>query len=182
MSKELQNIWTDRASSSAYFHKPPGHIFSEVLNPWLDLCVSVYKSNPLLLQLSMPGMWNVCISWFGRCQWGFSEGFDWLGKIIHNAKLCCDLFTQLLPINYKDEQVIFFNKGGWSGLRLVLFACSSLVFVSHGHLYFLNYYYYYCFLLDLDRWRTYGKMYRQKRTKTTSTITYLVLTRWYGVV
>ncbi len=90
--------------------------------------------------------------------------------------------TQLLPINYKDEQVIFFNKGGWSGLRLVLFACSSLVFVSHGHLYFLNYYYYYCFLLDLDRWRTYGKMYRQKRTKTTSTIIYLVLTRWYGVV
>lgn len=77
MSKELQDVWTDRASSSAYFQKPQGHTFSEVLNPRLDLCVSIYKSDPLLLQLTRPGMWDKSISWFGRCQWG-TTGTFWL--------------------------------------------------------------------------------------------------------
>lgn len=73
-------------------------LFSEVLNPWLDLCVSVYKSSPLLLQLSRPSMWNVSISWFGRCQWDCSEGFDWWRKILHRDKPCCDLFlTRRVP-------------------------------------------------------------------------------------
>lgn len=43
-------------------------------------------------------MWNMCISWFGRCQWGCSESFDWLKKIIHRAMPCCDLlFTRHIP-------------------------------------------------------------------------------------
>lgn len=91
-SKQLVNLWTDEVSSSAYFQKPQGHIYSKVLNPCLDLCVSIQVKPSLLLQLSRLGMWNVSISWFGCCQWGCADGWDWLREIIHTAKPCSDLF------------------------------------------------------------------------------------------